>query len=202
MAWDDGCTDGVPATDAWCMSQTPRARFEALALPHLDTVYRVARSLASNDVEAEDLVQETYLRAFRAFAGFELREGGIKPWLLTILHNVFFTQRGRRQRVPEPMETSTLEQIRPGSSGEGVDERSFDWDRIDEEIKSAVFALQPEYRSVLLLWALEGMSYKEMADVCGCPIGTIMSRLHRARRLVNERLAKHRLGGGEAAEGQ
>ncbi len=79
---------------------TSKERFEKLSLPHLEVMYRLAMRLAGNDAEAEDLVQETLYRAYRSFDKFELREYGAKPWLLRILHNVFFTRRGRQARQP------------------------------------------------------------------------------------------------------
>lgn len=154
-------------------------------------MYRIACALAGNPHEADDLVQETFVRAFRAFAQFELREHGARPWLLRILHNVFYSSRKRRHREP-----TLLDDVDFDHFADELDENldtgdrpgSLDWDRFDEEIKRAVLELQPEYREVLLLWALEGLSYKDMAAVCACPMGTIMSRLYRARQLMGRRL--------------
>ncbi|GMU37112.1 MAG: sigma-70 family RNA polymerase sigma factor [Phycisphaerae bacterium] len=168
-------------------------RFEALALPQIDAVYRLARRLAGNVAEAEDLVQETYVRAFKAFNAFELRDFGIKPWLLRILYNVFCTTRSRRRREPTLLEDVDL--VHAGEEWE-LEETSgglasLDWDRYDEELKAAVEALQQDYRTVLLLWAVEELSYKEIAHVVGCPIGTVMSRLFRARKILMDRLAAY-----------
>lgn len=171
----------------------PSGHFEALALPQIDAVYRLARRLAGNVAEAEDLVQETYVRAFKAFSAFELREFGIKPWLLRILYNVFCTTRSRRRRGPTLLEDVAL--VHAGEEWE-LEETSgglanLDWDRYDEELKAAVEGLQPDYRTVLLLWAVEELSYKEIAQVVGCPIGTVMSRLFRARKILMDRLAAY-----------
>jgi RNA polymerase sigma-70 factor (ECF subfamily) len=169
--------------------------FEAVAVEHLDAVHRMARRLSRNDAEADDLVQETYLRAFRAFARFELRGYGAKPWLLKILYNVFYTQRGKAAREPSLLDDANVDQLAVASSHHAelaeLGASNVDWDHFDGEIKNAVEALQVEYRTVLLLWALEGLSYKEIADVCDVPVGTVMSRLYRARQQVGQRLASY-----------
>ncbi len=174
------------------MTGSSRARFEDVALPHLDAVYRMARRLAGNGTEAEDLVQDTFVRAFRAFDQFELRSFGAKPWLLKILHNVFYTSAGRARRQPTLLDDVDFDkfaaELDQAQVYEDVEGSPFDWDQFDEELKDAVESLQPEYRTVLLLWALEDMSYKEIAEVCRCAVGTVMSRLYRARQLLGQKL--------------
>jgi RNA polymerase sigma-70 factor (ECF subfamily) len=152
----------------------------------------MARRLAGNEAEAEDLVQETFMRAHKAFAGFELRQYGAKPWLLKILHNVFYTRLSKRSRQPSLIEDVSFDDFaaeldQPPASELGSGE--INWDDFDEELKSAVSGLSPDYREVILLWALEELSYKEIAEVCGCAIGTVMSRLYRARQQLGQRLA-------------
>ncbi len=172
------------------MTAAESERFEKLALVHLDNVFRMACRLARDESEAEDLVQETFIRAFRAFPRFELRDHGVKPWLLKILHNCFYTHRGRLKRQPITLDDATMEQF-----GEAASESSpgvvgaVDWDAIDDEVKQAVDSLQEEYRVVLLLWSFEELSYREIAEICECPVGTVMSRLFRARRLLADKLA-------------
>lgn len=168
-----------------------RARFEALALPHLDAVYRMARTLGSDSSEADDLVQETFVRAYRAFGRFELREYGARPWLLRILYNVFYTSKGKQRREPSLLDDVDFDHFadeldEAGAIPDSVE--AIDWDQFDEELKVAVGELQPEYRVVLLLWSIEGLSYKEIAGVCQCALGTVMSRLYRARQLLGRRL--------------
>ena len=157
-------------------------------MPHLDSVYRIARVLSSNPTEADDLVQETYVRALKAFDRFELREFGARPWLLRILHNVFYTMRSRRRRGPTLLEDVDFEHVSDEVDGAWVAIESINWERVDEEIKHAIDQLQPEYRVTLLLWGVEGLSYKQIADVCDCALGTVMSRLYRARQLVGRKL--------------
>lgn len=173
---------------------TNQGRFERIVLPHLDAVYRMARRLSGNEAEADDLVQETFLRAYKAFEGFELRQYGAKPWLLKILHNVFYTRVGKKARQPTLIEDISFDDFaaeldQPPASELGSS--NVNWDEFDEELKAAVLGLSPDYREVLLLWALEELSYKEIAEVCGCAIGTVMSRLYRARQQLGQRLAEY-----------
>ncbi len=165
--------------------------FEHHCLPHLDSVFRTARRLTGNETEADDLVQETFIRAFKAFDRFEFREHGVRPWLLKILHNAFYTHLGKMRRRPTLLDDVSFDQF--AAELETLpDEMGIDniaWDAIDEQLKRAVDGLQPEYRVVLLLWSFEDLSYKEIAEVCGCPVGTVMSRLYRARQLLGETLA-------------
>ncbi len=168
--------------------------FEEHVLPHLDSVCRMARRLARDESEADDLVQETFVRAFRAFPRFEMREYGVRPWLLRILHNAFYTHRAKTKRQPAVLDEIDFDRFAaegdqsPEGPG-GID--NIEWNAIDEELKRAVDSLQPEYRVVLLLWSFEEMSYKEIAEVCGCAVGTVMSRLYRARRLLAEKLSDY-----------
>lgn len=171
-----------------------KALFEEVALPHLDPVYRIARALASSEAEAEDLVQETYVRAFRAFNRFEMREYGPRPWLLRILHNVFYSSKIRERRQPTLLDDVDFDGYVDELGDTPTEPVSIDqinWDGFDEELKQAVAGLRPEYRVVLLLWAIEGLSYKEIAAVCGCALGTVMSRLYRTRRLLGRLLSNY-----------
>ncbi len=169
-------------------------RFDALTLPHLDAVFRLGRALAGNHEDAEDLVQETYVRAFQAFGNFELREYGAKPWLFRILYNTFYTHRTKRRREPTLMGDGDLDYVGAKSdlpSASATLPGHVDWEQFDEEVKLAVDRLQPEYRSALLLWSIEGLTYREIAEVCGCALGTVMSRLYRARRVLASSLADY-----------
>jgi RNA polymerase sigma-70 factor (ECF subfamily) len=174
-------------------------QFNELVLPHLDLVYRIAFKLAGSPHEAEDLVQETFFRAYRSFGQFELREYGAKPWLLKILHNAFFTRRGQQNRAPSLMEDLSLDDFAAELEGKPFDTLvpgQMDWENFDDELKGAVESLAPEYRSVLLLWALGDLSYKEIAQVLGCALGTVMSRLYRARRQLSQVLAEYAIQRG------
>jgi RNA polymerase sigma factor (sigma-70 family) len=163
-----------------------RRRFEAQALPHLDAAYNLARWLARPPVEADDIVQDAILRAYRGFDGF--RGGDAKPWLLAIVRNCFFTAAGQaRQRksvsLPEGDETDHATQFldnRPDP--ELVAIRAGQSRKLDQIIA----ALPDEFREVLVLREMEEMSYRDIAEVTGAPIGTVMSRLARGRALLKD----------------
>ena len=160
-------------------------------MAEMDGVYRMAMHLARHPDDAGDLVQETYLKAFRSWRTFEMRDSGIKPWLFKILHNTFFTSRKKKLReptlgddLPEPSANGSLDDPEPA-----WDLASLDWEQVDDRLKQAIDELPEHYREVLLLWAVEGLKYREVADVLGVALGTVMSRLHRARSTLSESLA-------------
>jgi len=170
-----------------------RKQFEELVLGEIGSLFRLAYRLTSNQAAAEDLVQETLLRAFRSFSETTLREFGIKPWLLKILHNVYFNERLAQKRHHVLKDEPVWEQMADHHS-EPWDQTDIDhvnWEDFDEEIKSGIDTLAPEYRIVLLLWSLEQLSYREIADICNIPVGTVMSRLYRARKDLSARLAEY-----------
>jgi RNA polymerase sigma-70 factor (ECF subfamily) len=187
------------------MSGEAARQFQDLVLCHLDLVYRIALKLAGNAHEAEDLVQETFLRAHRSFSRFELREYGARPWLLRILHNVFFTRRGQEARAPSLVGDLSLDDLASELDKTPpplMEAGQVDWENFDEELKAAVEGLAPEYRSVLLLWALGDLSYKEIAAVLGIALGTVMSRLFRARQQLAQALAGYAAERGLKAGGR
>ncbi len=147
-------------------------------------LYRVARRLTRDAHRAEDLVQETYLRAFRSADDFDLQQYGIRPWLIRILHNLHVSKGQREKRQPVGVEDEHLEtaavtaEAPPASTWEGMDER----------LKQAFENLSEEYQAVMQLWAIEELSYKEIADALNVPLGTVMSRLHRARQRLSGQL--------------
>jgi len=155
--------------------------FEQSMLPHLDAAYNLARWLLRNEADARDSVQEAYLRAFKAYDRF--RGGDGRAWLLTIVRNVCYSQLRRAQRAPAPEAFDELQHtplddtLAAGPGGEP------DTARLD----AALAALPVEMREVIVLHELEGLAYKEIAAVAGIPLGTVMSRLARARlRLQRE----------------
>jgi RNA polymerase sigma-70 factor (ECF subfamily) len=157
--------------------------FGRLALEQLDTLSRVAASLARNRAEADDLVQETYLRALRAREQFQQREHGLRPWLLRIMHNTHLTRVGRSRRQPVATDPAQLE-----AQGEAGARFPAVGPEHEDTVRRALAELPPELGSSLVLWAVEELTYKEIADVLEIPIGTVMSRLHRARRVLAAKL--------------
>lgn len=156
--------------------------FERLAIEQMDMLYRVARRLTRHGAQAEDLVQETYLRAFKAIDQFDCTALGIRPWLLRILHNLYVSRAQHDGKQPVSIAEEQLENVCVPGAADGLtlDPRSFD--RMDEHLVHAIESLAPDYQHVLMLWALEELSYKEIADALSVPVGTVMSRLHRARQ--------------------
>ena len=168
-----------------------RPEFEKLALEHLDAVYRLALQLTRHPDDAGDLVQEAYLRALRSAEGFEEKGGGMRSWLFTILHNAFYTRKKKDARAPiavEEFHEPDERQLPPDEPPPAWDLKGLDWEHVDGRIKSAIEELSPEHREVLLLWGVEGMKYREIAGIMDVPIGTVMSRLHRARSILSESL--------------
>ena len=166
--------------DESSLARADENAFERLALPHLDTLYRVARRLTRNEHEAEDLVQETYLKAYAAFGRFEVREFGIRPWLLKILNNTFLNRATRDKKNPKATDQQTLDQTPAADVYAAPPE--LDYEKLDGEVKQALEHLSPEFRAVIVLWATNELSYQEIAASLDVPIGTVMSRLHRARQ--------------------
>ena len=164
-----------------------RTTFEQLALPHLDAAHNLAYWLVRSRPDAEDIVQDAFVRAFRSFATF--RGGDIKPWLLTIVRNVAYRWLAGRKRARNVV---SIEEAFAPRAGDSVGEA---WIASEEpspealligaqeraSVLTALAGLAPAFREVLVLRELEELSYNEIADVIGAPVGTVMSRLSRAR---------------------
>lgn len=162
-----------------------RSEFERLALEQLDALHRMAFQLSRSRATAADLVQETYLRALRSENQFSDRGGGIRPWLFAILHNIFYSYLQSEAREPVTVEeifAADENAIPPGEPQPAWDLASLDWEHVDSRISKAIDNLGPDMRMILLLWAIEGLKYREIAEIIGIPTGTVMSRLHRARQ--------------------
>jgi RNA polymerase sigma-70 factor, ECF subfamily len=173
----------TPATRA---DEDGRAgRFRDLALPHLDDVYTLARYLLGNATEADDAVQECYLRAFRHFDTY--RGPHIRPWLFAILRNVCHSARARAGADPEP--AGAAEDIEEASvpiwsETPETPEKAVLRQRDADTVRTLIGALPVPFREVIVLREIEDLSYREIADVVGAPVGTVMSRLARARAML------------------
>ncbi|HXE57127.1 MAG TPA: sigma-70 family RNA polymerase sigma factor [Gemmatimonadales bacterium] len=165
-----------------------RRSFEEEALPHLDGLYRVALRLTRDPARAEDLVQETMLRAFRAWDRFTPGTNA-RAWLFAILRNGFINEYRRMRREPRMVELDAAE---PGSIHDAVadtdPEGRFFSRIVDEQVLAALDDLPPDFREVVVLSDVEGLPYAEIAELLGVPVGTVKSRLFRARRLLQRAL--------------
>ena len=162
-----------------------RERFEQAVLPHLDAAYNLARWLTRNDEDAQDVTQESFLRAFRFFDGYQ--GGNMRAWLLTIVRNTCYTWL-HQNRPPNSAEVFD-EEIHSNELSGGADPEIQVLASADKETLRRALAELPEiFREVLVLREMEGMSYKEIADVASVSLGTVMSRLARARTRLRESL--------------
>jgi RNA polymerase sigma-70 factor (ECF subfamily) len=171
------------------MSGTDRTRrFEAAVLPHLDAAFNLARWLLRDEQSAQDVVQEAYLRAFRFFDGF--RGGDARPWLLGIVRNACFTWLGERGRdhveFDEERDSGELDH----ESGQAANDpqRRLECKLERAQVNAAIATLPPLFREVLILRELEELSYDAIAQVTNIPVGTVMSRLSRARAMLRAAL--------------
>ena len=165
-----------------------RASFEREALVHLDTLYRVALRLTGNASDADDLVQETMLKAYRAWDQYE-KGTNAKGWLLTILRHAFINEYRRRTRHPETVDLDTIEPFAVFGEIQEDDRQGAFFDRIvDDEVLRAIDALPEAFRETLVLSDVEGMSYQEIGKILEIPVGTVKSRLFRARQLLQGKL--------------
>jgi RNA polymerase sigma-70 factor (ECF subfamily) len=172
-----------------------RTRFADLAMEYMPSLYTAALRMTRNPSDAEDLVQETYLKAYRAFDSFQ--EGtNLKAWLYRILTNTFINAYRAKKRRPDESDIDDVENLylyrrlgglEGAAAGRSAEEEVLD--RFTEaEVKEAVEALPEQFRLAVLLGDVEGFSYKEIAEILDIPIGTVMSRLHRGRRALEKRL--------------
>ncbi|MBI3449796.1 MAG: sigma-70 family RNA polymerase sigma factor [Acidobacteria bacterium] len=164
------------------MDPTELERFERTLLPHMSAAYNLARWLTRSDQDAEDVVQEAYVRAVRFFGGF--RGGNSKAWFLTIVRNTGYSwlERSRGEELTTAFDANLhdVEDAGPGPELELLRRAT------RQELFAALESLPVEFREALVLRELEGLSYKEIADVSGLPIGTVMSRLARARQRLRQ----------------
>jgi RNA polymerase sigma-70 factor (ECF subfamily) len=177
-------------------SDDARKEFEQLALQHLDPLYSAALRLTKNDRDAEDLVQDTFLRAFRFFEKFE-RGTNLKAWLFKILTNTFinnYRRRAKERSVVDGTERETVQDrfMSRDATDFAANPEQFLFDRLlSDDVLRAIDELPIDFRMTVILADLQEFSYKEIAEVLDCPVGTVMSRLYRGRKLLQKSLQHH-----------
>jgi RNA polymerase sigma-70 factor, ECF subfamily len=184
-----------------------RTDFEAAALVHLDALYGAAYRLARNPRDAEDLVQDTLLRAYRFWETFE-KDSNCKAWLLRILTNTFINEYQRKKRSREVIDAAAAEQDATdgvlhhvGADTQKSPERLLLDRSVSDDVQRALEALPDDFRTAVVLCDIEGLSYKEIAEAMDCPVGTVMSRLFRGRKLLAGTLKEFAVTSGYVKNG-
>jgi RNA polymerase sigma-70 factor (ECF subfamily) len=170
----------------------PETEFAQAALAHIDSLYGTALRLTRRSADAEDLVQDTYLKAFRSAHQFEPGTN-LKAWLFTILHNTFRNVRRHDGRNPIDVDSEAVEQAVSAGPGAQSPEQILSRATLDADLQGALDALPDAFRQAVWLRDVEELSYAEMAQVLDVPIGTVMSRISRGRRALSEGLRARRL---------
>src|SRR3954467_7715070 len=183
-----------------------QAEFAELAMEHMPSLYSAALRMTRNPADAEDLVQETYLKAYRAFGSFQAGTN-LKAWLYRILTNTFINSYRSRKRRPEQTELDDVEDLylyrrlgglEAAAAGRSAEEEVLDH-FTESEVKEAIESLPEQFRMAVLLADVEGFSYKEIAQILDVPIGTVMSRLHRGRKGLQKKLWEYAVERGLVA---
>ena len=188
----------APAQDA----QDTRALFESQAIPFMDQLYAAAMRMTRNPADASDLVQETFVKAFAAFGQFQ-QGTNLKAWLYRILTNTFINLYRKNQRNPYQGTIDDLEdwQLGNAQSATATTTRSAEAEAIDHlpdsAVKDALQSIPEDFRLAVYLADVEGFSYQEIADIMKTPVGTVMSRLHRGRKMLRELLASYATSGAQ-----
>jgi RNA polymerase sigma-70 factor (ECF subfamily) len=170
------------------------AEFEKEALPHMPLLRNYANKMTMNELDADDLLQETYMRAFRFFNKFE-KGTNCKAWLFRIMKNLFINNYRKNQKTPNKVDYDEIENFYEIIKSDRIDsadlqEKVYN-NLLDDEVTHALNSLQDDFKTVIILCDIEGLSYEEIAEFVQCPVGTVRSRLHRGRKLLQQKLNKY-----------
>lgn len=170
------------------------ADFQREAIPHMDALYTFAYRMTGDSDTADDLVQETYLKAFRFFDKFE-KGTNCKAWLFRILKNTYINEYRRESKMQAKVDYEDIENfyenIKPSEIKSSHIQDDVFSNLLDDDISGAITSLPEDFRTVIILSDIEGFTYEEIADFIDCPIGTVRSRLHRARKMLYVRLLQY-----------
>ena len=168
--------------------------FEREAVPHMDALYHFGLRLTSDPDEADDLLQETYLKAYRFFDKFE-QGTNCKAWLFRIMKNSFINMYRRSAKEPDKVDYNDVEEFYPTIRDESTDPNDLEArifsNVLDDEVSASLESLPEEFRTVVILCDIEGFTYEEISEFVNCPIGTVRSRLHRGRKMLREKLTDY-----------
>ena len=163
------------------------AQFEKEAVPHMDAVYNFALRLTGDEDDADDLVQETFMKAFRFFDKFESGTN-CKAWLFRILKNSFINDYRKQTKEPNKVDYEDVQNFYDNIKSDEVESRHYELDAfsnlLDDDVSKAIAELPEDFRTVIILNDIEGFTYEEIADFVDIPVGTVRSRLHRARKML------------------
>jgi RNA polymerase sigma-70 factor, ECF subfamily len=175
------------------------AEFEKEAVPHMDAVYNFALRLTGDEDDADDLVQETYMKAFRFFDKFE-KGTNCKAWLYRILKNSFINDYRKTTKEPNKVDYEDVQNFYENIKSDEVETQHYEQDvftnLMDDEISEAITKLPEDFRTAIILSDIEGFTYEEIADFVDVPVGTVRSRLHRARKMLYVQLYDYAKGRG------
>ncbi|MBK7447076.1 MAG: sigma-70 family RNA polymerase sigma factor [Ignavibacteria bacterium] len=168
--------------------------FDLEALPHMNLLHNYAYKMTFNQLDADDLLQETFLRAFRFFHKFE-KGTNCKAWLFRIMKNLFINRYRKNQKEPGKVDYGEIENFFDTIRSEKMESSDLQQkvfsNLLDDDVTKALNSLQDDFKTVVILCDLEGLSYEEIADFVQCPIGTVRSRLHRGRKMLQEKLYEY-----------
>jgi|UniRef100_A0A832DG03 RNA polymerase sigma-70 factor (ECF subfamily) len=168
--------------------------FEREAVPHMDALFNFALKMTGDSDEADDLVQETYLKAFRFFDKFE-KGTNCKAWLFRIMKNTYINKYRKETKEPDKVDYEEVENfyenVKPSTTDSAHLEKDIYDNLLDDELSEAINSLPDDFKTVVILCDIEGFTYEEIADFIDVPVGTVRSRLHRARKMLFTKLQKY-----------